>query len=280
MPKQEVIETKKDDLTAPRVNLNENEVVNEEESLEVDLEPKKEVAKEEPKYVTADQLDKLQKQFNGISKTLRHVEGVPSQIAELQKVINSRFASPAQKTEAKDELDEMLEKGDWRTPVNRLAEKRFNEMMDERDKQAQINQQKILKMSALSSSQKLVRDKYPDIDDQESEIARRFQKVINEKPEYLDNEFGPTLAMRDMEEELRKEGRLDEFTKQVVDKEVARQVRVGASGVPRNPVGTSGNKITLTKEQRAFCDNVGMKYEDYGKYAKKNQNSPKEGVEA
>ena len=274
-PKTEV---KKDDIVDSVVDLGDKEEVKDIGELEVDLEPKKEVAKEEPRYVTAEQFDKLQKQFNGVSKTLRHVEGVPSQIAELQKVINSRFATSAKKEEAKDELDDLLEKGDWRTPVNRLAEQKFNELMVERERQTQVQQEKNQKLSILLNNQKIVRDKYPDIDDSDSEIARKFQKVINEKPEYLNNEFGPTLAMRDMEDELRLEGRLDEFSKKAVEKEVARQTRVGATGVPKNAISGNGNKIMLTKEQREFCDSVGMKYEHYGKFAK--QGSPKEGVEA
>jgi hypothetical protein len=278
MPKPEVKEEPKKDLTDPIIDLQEKEEIKEQDGIEIDLDPKTETKKEEPQYVTAAQLEKLQKQFNGISQTLRHVKDIPSQIAELKQSISSnRTLTNVEKKEAKDELDEMLEKGDWRTPVNRLAEKRFNELMEERDRQYQAQQAQHQKLTTLEANKKSVRDKYPDIDDHDSEIARRYQKVISEKPQYLQNEFGPTLAMRDMEDELRSEGRLDEFTRQVVQKEVARQVRVGAGAVPRNVVNSSSNKIMLTKEQKAFCDAHDLKYEDYGKYARKNSN--KEGVE-
>lgn len=273
-PKEEVVV--KEDITDSVVSGNEP-VEKEGQEVEVDLNPAPEVKKEEPKYVTAEHFEKLQKQFNGISQTLRHVKDIPGQIAELQKTMSSRFASPAQKAEAKDELDEMLEKGDWRTPVNRLAEKRFNELMTEREQQVQAQQAQHQKLVVLETNKNAVRSKYPDIEEPDSEIARRYQKVISEKPQYLQNEFGPVLAMRDMEDELRSEGRLDEFTKQVVEKEVARQTRVGAGFVPRGTASPNGNKVILTREQKSFCDSVGLKYEDYAKHAKRGS---KEGVEA
>ena len=273
-------EDKTQDITEPVVDVEEKEEPKKQDELEVDLDPKKEGAKEEPRYVKVEELEKLQKQFDGISKTIRHIKDIPGQIAELQKVISSRFATPTQKDVAKDELDDLLEKGDWRTPVNRLAEKRFNELMEERDRQAQLRDEQNKRIGTLESNKKTVRDKYPDIDDPDSEIAKRYQKIVQSKPEYLANEFGPTLAMRDMEDELHSEGRLDEFSKKAVEKEVARQTRVGASAIPRSTVPSNSNKIMLTKEQRDFCDSVGLKYENYGKYAKKLQTTTaKEGVE-
>lgn len=251
--------------------------------IEVDIDAKPAAKKEEPQYVRIEDLQKLQKQFDGISKTIRYTErlkDVPTQIEELKRVVNSRFTSTAEKTEAKDELDEMLEKGDWRTPVERLAEKKFQSLMQERDRAWQEDNARKQRLSALEAEKKVVREKYPDIDDPDSEISQRYQKVIADKPQYLSSEFGPTLAMRDMEDDLRQEGRLDEFTKKAVEKEVLRQTRAGVGSLPRTTASPNGSKIMLTKEQKEFCDSHNLKYQDYAKFVRHTQRSPKEGVEA
>ena len=233
--------------------------------------------KEEPKYVTVEDLQKLQKQFNGVSQTLRHIKDIPGQIAELrQSIQQNRTLSPVKKQEAQDELDELLEKGDWRTPVKKVAEMRFEELMAERDEKFRLSQAQNMKLSTLEENKKVVRDRYQDIDDPESEIAKRYQKVLSEKPHYLGSEFGPVLAMRDMEDELRSEGRLDEFTKKAVEKEVTRQTRAGAGGVPKAAISGS-NKVVLSKEQKDFCDSNGIKYENYLKFVRVNA---KEGAQA
>jgi len=242
--------------------------------VEVDLDAKPE-KKEEPQYVKLEELQKLQKQFNGISSTIRQIKDIPSKIESLEKVLNSRFATASEKKEAKDELDEMLEKGDWRTPVKQLAQKEFQEMMARQQAEWSELQARSVKMSTLEKSKQTVRERYPDIDDPDSEISRKYQKVLAENPQYLQNEFGPTLAMRDMEDELRQEGRLDEFSKKIVEKEIIRQTRAGIGAVPKNNVQTSGNKIVLTKEQKDFCDANDIKYQDYAKFLRGNS---REGV--
>lgn len=245
--------------------------------VEVDLEKKEEKeVKKEPVYVTVDELKAIQKQLNGVSATIRHVKDIPDQIAALKEEISkNRTLTSGEKKEAKDELDEMLEKGDWRTPVERLAERKFKSMMDEKDRVQSEVQARREKLSILESNKKSVLEKYPEIEDSESEVSKIYQRIANENPRYLASEDGPILVMRKMEDELRKDGRLDEFTKEVVSKEVARQTRVGAGAVPRSSAPSTNGKIVLTQEQKRFCDANDVKYENYAKFVK----SSKQGVE-
>ena len=236
------------------------------ESIEVDLEDKpKEVKKDEPKYASLEDIEKLRKQLNGVSSTLRHVKDIPSQIEELKQAIASnRDMTLREKSEAKDELDELVEGGHWKEAVNRLAEKKTQEILRFREEAIFRQQSEQESVRRLEENKHTVLEKYPDLADGESELAQLYIKVRNENPWFNRNEAGPLLAMYKMEEELKKDGRLDSFTQKVVDKEVLRQARAGASKVG-SPTNGKSNTIILTKEQKEFCDSAGLKYEDYGK---------------
>lgn len=57
----------------------------------------------------------------------------------------------------------------------------------------------------LENNKKLVLEKYPQLNDENSALAQRFKKVISQHPEYLSKVDGPVLTMRKMEEELSSE---------------------------------------------------------------------------
>ena len=154
MPKPEVKVELKPNVADEVVVEGHESLEKEARSVEVEIEAKPK-EKVEPKYVTVEELQKIQKQFDGISKTIRHAKDIPAlsaQIEELKQTIASnRTLTPSQKADARDEIDEMLEKNpnDWRTPVERLAEKKFKSLMDERDRQYQTLQQHNQKLSIL-----------------------------------------------------------------------------------------------------------------------------------
>ena len=63
---------------------------------------------------------------------------------------------------------------------------------------------------------------------------------------------------------MRSTGRTPNRVKQEVDKEVRRQLRSNASAVVGNRSQSNG-KVTLTNEQKIFCDANNIKYEDYAR---------------
>jgi hypothetical protein len=229
----------------------------------------------EPKYVTVDDLEKIRKQLNGLSYMGR-------QFNELSKKLDGLQYQPQQKVQAdgtKDPYDEMVEK-DWKQAVRTLAREEaqaIRQQQIQQENQRQLEQQKV---NILEQSKQKVMSKYPEINDQDSEIAKKYMKILSQNQDYLRNDRGPLLAMRDMEDELRDEGRLDEVSKRAVEKEVNRQVRTGAATLPRTSNGaTNSNKISLTREQKELCDNHNIRYEDYASMLKKQQVSGRQGVE-
>ena len=228
----------------------------------------------EPKYVTVDDLEKVRKQLNGLSYMGR-------QFQELSKKLDSLQVQhhPQRVQGDKDEYDELVEK-DWKQAVRKLAQEEY---LRERQFQLQQEQQRNIensRLSILDQSRQKVMEKYPEVQDPQSDISKRYMSILNKNQDYLRNERGPILAMRDLEDELREEGRLDEFTKRVVEKEVNRQVRTGATGAPRGSTpGSNGNRVSLTREQQEFCKNNSIKFEDYALMLKKQEASGRQGVE-
>lgn len=223
---------------------------------EVKVEVKAE-EKKEPQYVSVDELKKITQQLNGISSTLRTTEKerkeLKSQLAELEGRLSGKAIKPS---EAQDELDKLLEQGEWRTPVKKVAESTVEEILNRRDAQRVAQEHESEKLRVLEESKKSVRSRYPDIDDPNSETAKTYMKILNEKPHYLRSEYGPVLAMRDMEDILE--------TKEDVNQsqEAARRARVSAASVRPGTPAKSEVK-TLTREQKEFCKNSGLKEETY-----------------
>ena len=259
------------DETKPEAAIDDSQ----DKAIEVDLDkPSQEKTSSEPKYVTVDDLEKIRKQLNGLSYMGR-------QFQEISKKLDGMQYQPqrVQSDGIKDPYDEMVEK-DWKQAVRVLAREEAESIRQAQiqyDYQRQLEQKKV---SLLEQSKQKVVDKYPEINDQDSEIAKKYMKILTQNQDYLRNDRGPILAMRDMEDELRDEGRLDEVSKRAVEKEVTRQVRTGASTLPRTSNGApSSNKISLTREQKELCDNHNIRYEDYALMVKKQATSGRQGVE-
>ena len=228
----------------------------------------------EPQYVTIGELEKIRKQLDGLSYIGRKFNDLDQKIS---RISTSQPSRPTVDPNSVDPDDVLLEK-DWKAAVRKQARVEADAMFAERERVTAQERAAIESRTRLEGSKKSVIDKYPDIMDNSTEIATRYTKVINEHPEYLQNDYGPILAMRDMEEELRKEGRLDEFSKKVVDAEVQRRIRADGGGAAKgSATGKVTKTITLSAEQKAVADRLGVKYETY---AKMLERQPKEGVEA
>lgn len=255
------------------------ETKEENDGVTVDLDKKSDDKPEEPtkeapseKYVTPDDLEKVRRQVDGLSYLGRKFEDAFKKLDSFMPTAKEDGTQP-------DDYDELVQK-DWKQAVRKLAsdeyaERRKKEIEEETQLRAEQD-----KVSVLEQSRQAVRDKYPEIDDPGSEISQRFTKILNSKQEYLKNEYGPLLTMREVEDELRSEGRLDEFTKKAVEKEVARRTRAQGGAVPRGSKGTgSASQVTLTKDQKELCDFHNIPYENYASNLKKLNENSKEGVE-
>ena len=236
--------------------------------------PEKKPETGEKQYVTTAELEEIRKQLNGLSYIGRKFGEVDQKLAQLLKTPSSPRVQPA--SDSADPDDVLLEK-DWKAAVRKQARVEAEAMWAEQKRLNEHESAASESRNRLESAKKHVIDKYPDILKNDTELASRDTAIINEHPEYLHNDFGPILAMRDMEDKLRQEGRLDEFSKKAVETEVQRRTRAdGGSTTKGSVTGKTTKSITLTAEQKAVADSLGVKYEVY---AKMLERQPKEGVE-
>ena len=247
-------------------------------SVTVDLDKPVGKPDEKPKEVAKPSQD-FSKLNNTIAYQTRQLEKAMRELAEVRTQLASR-PQTVQAPQATDEIDEIAQK-DWKLGVKKVVEKdievKVQEILEKRDNAIREVQQRAASESELEKSKQRVLGRYPTIEESGSEEQRIYLEVINEDQTLLKNIHGPEIAMYRMEEKLREMGRMPQGLKPIVDKEVNRLARAGASSVVGRQASPNG-KITLTRDQKEFCD---QNYLDYGQYAKhlKAQDA-KGGVEA
>lgn len=238
-----------------------------------------EPAKDEPKYVRLEDIERVSK---AVENTRQYTTRQISSINEkLDKFLQATAPKAPEPQPPADEWEAKLQK-DWRGTVEELSERKARELYQklraEEMEQAKVQAEEYRNHQLRESNKQKVMERHKELNDENSMKAQVFREVIQEHPEYLPNPFGPVLAMRDMEDRLRERGIVDEPTRQVVDKEVARQVRTSGGVAPRGTVNAPSNKVVLTKEEKEFCDQQGLKYEIYAR--NKKLTSANSGVEA
>lgn len=224
---------------------------------------------------------------------------------ELEKKLNSHFYSQRKKDEELDrKLNEISQRlagavvpkqagpetewdkkvqTNWKGTVEELADARaeakYKEFRarEDAERNTQFEQQRVANLRQDNIKKALGR--HPELDDNTTEKAQIYRGILEKNPQYLADPSGPILAMRDMEDELREQGKMvDTATQRIVEKEVVRQSRAAASQAPAGGAKSKSNVIVLTKDEKEFCDNHNLKYESYAR--SKRMIGQKEGVEA
>ena len=255
---------------------NEPEVVSQvvPDDLENKPAPKQEAPK--PEVKTPQASPEIARLNNTIAYQTRQLQKAMSEMQALKE----QFSKPQKVSENQDEIDEIAQK-DWKQGVKKVVEKdiesKVQEILNKREEALAEVQRRNLSEVELDKSKKRVMDRYPEIEQSGSEPNRIYLEVLNEDQSLLRNIHGPEIAMYRMEERLRQMGRTPANVKPIVDREVNRLARAGASNVIGRTASVNG-KPTLSKEQKEFCDHHKISYENYLKNLK-SQGS-REGVEA
>ena len=197
---------------------------------------------------------------------------------ELEEIKSRTNTAATQKpTDSLDDLDRIAQEN-WKKAVGIIAENKAREIVQlSRQEEIQLKQQEYEK-TLLENNVQTVLSKYPDLEDHSSEKAAIWSQILEKNPRWRTSSDGPLLVMYEMENELRKRGYdIDGNIKKNVDAEVTRTVRVASTSLPSSRTVQNTNKVVLTAEQREFCDQNGVKYEDYARNIK---NIGKGGIEA
>lgn len=246
-------------------------------SVTVDLDAKP-VPKQadQPKVQVDSKLpEDIKKLHNTIAYQNRKLDQAMRQLQETQvqiATLREQRTVPQNAPKELDEIDEIAQK-DWKQGVKKLVEKEFNvqsmieDAFAKREKAtAEIQHKKTLE-NELEKSKQRVLERYPTIEDETSEESSLYRQVVNEDSSLLSNVHGPEIAMYRMEEKMRQTGKIPSSSRPMIDKEAQRLARAGVSSVVGRQPSPNG-KITLTKEQKEFCDHYSIPYEQYAKNLK------------
>lgn len=268
MPEEKPTEEKLAEKTAKITETEEGGV---EVSVEEEI-PKEEIVsekkEEEKKPVKQDPLT------NKVYAHDRILANVQRSIEELKNIMlqNTPSSTITQEQETKlDELDQLAQT-DWKAAVGKIAETRAREILSNERKQIeQVREQEEIAQLIEKNSQ-LVLSRHSELEDATSEKSQIFQNILNNNARWRTSPDGPLLTMYKMEDELRKRGYdVDGSIKTKVEAETERVTRIAAFTLPTSKTtSASDNKIVLTREQREFCDQNGISYEEYARTLKKS----------
>jgi len=271
MPEEKTAEEKLEEENSKITETTEGGVevsVEEENPENIIVQEKKEEAK---KPVRQDPLT------NKVYAHDRILASVQRSIEELKNIMLQSSSAITTEQEVKlDELDKLAQT-DWKAAVGKIAETRVKEIINAERVQIEQARGQTEVAQLMEKNSQLVLSRHSELEDATSEKAQIFQDILNNNPRWRTSPDGPLLTMYEMESELRKRGYdVDGSIKTKVEAETERITRVTGSTLPASRATTSGNKIVLTREQREFCDQNGVKYEDYARTLKKS--GDKEGV--
>jgi hypothetical protein len=281
MPKPEGAEEVKEEEKTSEITETKDGGV--EVSVEAPITPKEEV-QEEPTVIKEEVVANKPKVTDDQSwrnKVFAQDRIIQKLNRDIEEIRNRAVIEPSSvKQEVNNELDDIdkLAQTDWKAAVNKLAERKAREILDNEREHIQEQQEKISVQTTMETNAKFVTSKHQELDDPDSEKSQIFQSILSNNPRWRTSPDGPLLVMYEMENELRKKGYdIDGKVGEKVANEVTRLTRASSTSLPASRKPLLTNKIVLTREQREFCDQNGMSYEDYARTLSKSRG--KEGIE-
>lgn len=240
--------------------------------IEIDLD-KKDVKEPEKKEYNPDEIKKITEEAVKKATAPLYYEMRQLKQPKTEPVTPKAPEVPA------DEWDQKIQK-DWKGTVRELARQEHQEIRKAEREAEKAENEKQKNTDLLESNKRKVLERHPELNDTDSEKASLYRQIVTENPAYVFNPFGPVLAMRDMEDRMREDGRMvDEPTKKIVEKEISRQTRANGTQAPSGTKST-GNKVILTSQEREYCDRMNMKYEEFAKMKQATSRNMRDGVTA
>lgn len=177
---------------------------------------------------------------------------------------------------------ESLVKTDWKLGVRKVAELVANDIVNKQLKvsketetaRVEAEKREQERMLTLQANVNIVASRHPEVDnDPTSEKAQIFQEVLDNDPQLRSRTDGPLVAMTRMEDELvRRHGPGALFTARNPGNPPAQPLpgarppaRPNPSLPPSRPVLPNQQRVVLTKEDRAFCDENKIPYADFAR---------------
>lgn len=246
----------------------------EEPGVTVDLD-KQDDGQPDPKLeqLKTDLRAELEKEFqNRIKPFINQAEQARRQAEQYRVQLEQTTKKSAAPEQTQDELDKLVDSGNWKEAVTRLADQRATAIIQQREQQTRIEQEALARKQLLDSSISKVTTLYPELDehtgDPTSEVSKTFTRLMNQNPDLLSNSRGPEVVMHEMEREMVMAGQTPRSWQAAAKPNGAPANRAAATTLTPSRQALPANKVVLTREQKAFCDRQGVKYEDYARIAR------------
>lgn len=180
-----------------------------------------------------------------------------------------------------DKYDQLVDENRWQEAVRLLAREEARTEYESQQQESARQQEAQARLGALVQSKARVAIRYPTLHpetgDNESPEAQLFEEVYQQAgqsdPTLLVDPHAPELLMHRMEDlaqargiKLKPVASGSEFT--VPSGRGSIGVRGGGLPPSRGAGGTKSNVVTLTPEQREYCEYHGIPFEDYAKSLK------------
>lgn len=153
----------------------------------------------------------------------------------------------------------------WKAEIEKLAEEKAVQRLQVWQLEQQQQQVVQFQRNTQEASKSRVIAKYPDLHPDtgtvDSVVGKAYLNVLNEHPDWITNPYGPELAMYAMEEKLKAESTTTPAGGPAKSRTAATSLQ------PSRPLASGGERYTLTREQKAFCDRHSIKYEEFLKNA-------------
>lgn len=143
--------------------------------------------------------------------------------------------------------------------IEKLASQKANEILAQKEVERQVKENQKTLESELQKSTEKALQKYPDLQDDASELTQFWIGIVNQHPEWLNNPYGPLLVMREMEELAPQQGiRLNPSRATVGPNKEILKGRGNQGSLPPSRQGIGSNKIVMTQEEKQFTDQHGI----------------------
>ncbi len=226
--------------------------------------------------------NQLAAQRRVIERLDRTVRDLTTRPAAPKPPVPSADILPADAPQATvDKYNALVDAGRWQDAVGLIAETRTQQILKQRDQEtaaAQAEKAREQSIQAhlrlLATSKAKVATRYPALDaetgDSAAEEARlyeeAFKQVEQETPEALQFPTAPELVMYRMEDLARQRGMtLKPQGLHTNGGAFSRGSPPRGGTPPSRGGGAPGRVVTLSADDKTFCDFHGIKYEDYAK---------------
>ncbi len=239
--------------------------------IEVNLEEEQpqEAAVETPQE-QVEEKDKAPKQE--YTKTRNQIGYLERKLAQQAREIEELKNQPAPQPETPPvepgTFMDILQK-DPEGAIKKLAQSETTRLLAEERKKIEEQTQHQTTRNEIDKNSQLAVERHPELNDGNSEKSEIWYSILEKHPSWRNYPDGPLFVMREMEDTLRQRGySVDGIVDKKIEEEKNRLGRVTKTGLPSSRTVTASGKITLTKEQREFCDENGMSYESYARALK------------